>query len=217
MERRKSKAEPFELEKYEDFALTDLVIYALFSLDKKEVETTFENLTAECFELFPQKFQLPGYPDYPDARRVSREVRRLSGGLSEEKGKSNYLKGNLKTSFEFTEKGLKKLDDIQEKLKSGKSDEEEIKKRTRARRGKIEKVISKLQQHPLYQTYTEKGRKTSIPEHQLRDLLFATMETPRDKLREKMEIMIEYSDDLGREDVKEFLNYCKKKNKDIFK
>lgn len=217
MERRKPKAKSFEPNKYEGLALTDLVLFALFSLDNKGIEATFENLTAECFELFPKKFSLPGYPDYPDARRVSREARRLSGGLTEEKGKSNYLKGNLKTSFEFTEKGFKKLARIQKELESGKEDKKEIKKQTRGRRGKIEKVINKLQQHNLYQTYIRKGTKTPIPESQLRDLLFATMETPEQKLKENMEIMIEYCEDLDRDDVKEFLEYCKKKNKNIFK
>jgi len=104
--RKKERAKPFPEKAYMDIPLSDLVLYAVFSLETKKVETTFENIVAECFELFPKKFSLHGYPEYPDANRVRREIQRLEGTLSSP-GIEKLVDGNMKTSYRITEKGLK--------------------------------------------------------------------------------------------------------------
>lgn len=215
VKRRKPKPKPFAEEQYIDLLLTDLVLYSLFSLTTKGVEGTFENLVAESYELFPKKFSLPGYPEYPDSRRVEREIRRMSGGLPSE-GSSGLVKGNLKTNFNLTENGLNKLTEIQQKLKTDVRDEKAIKKMKSDKRGKIGRIIDQVQNHMLYKEYLQKENKTDIPEHLLRDLLFATMETSKENLREKMKILMDYCDDSGRNDIKEFLMFCRMKNPRIF-
>lgn len=217
VKRIKEKAKPFPEESYKDLPLSDLVLYALFSLKKKSIETTFENIVAEAYELFPKKFHLPGYPDYPDANRVRREIQRIEGTLSTP-GMKKLAKGNMKTSYEITEEGLQRLKLIEEKLARDLSTKISIEKEMEDRRGKMGRLLSEIEKHPLYRQYTDSLSKNNIeiPEHLLRDLLLATMETPVEELRERMERLIKYCEAFNKQQLKQFLELCKKKNKHIF-
>jgi len=74
IKRQKEKSQPFPDDTYQNLTIDDLILYALFSLEEKGVEGRFENIVAEGFEMFPKKFYLHGYPEYPDARRVFNSV-----------------------------------------------------------------------------------------------------------------------------------------------
>jgi len=215
IKRRKDKAKPFPLGSYEDLPLTDLVLYALFSLEEKGIETTFENLVAESFELFPRRFSLQGYPDYPDANRVRREIQRIEGTLSS-LGVEKLADGNMKTSYKITGRGVERLRYVQARLQTGVNEKTSIQKRIEDKRSKMGRVLYELEKHPLYKEYLRSGRNMDVPETLLRDLLFSTMETSYEKLREKMNTLIEYCVALGREDIKEFLLHCKDKHEKIF-
>ncbi len=49
----------------------------LISLHRLEEPSSFEKLTARCFEFFPEYFGLAGYPQWPDSRQLDRPLRRL--------------------------------------------------------------------------------------------------------------------------------------------
>jgi len=216
LKRQKEKAKPFPIDAYKDMPLSDLVLYSISSLNKKDIDATRENIIAESFELFPLKFYLLGYPEYPDCDRVWRELRRIVGSLSS-KGMKKFASGNMKSSYIINEKGLGKLKEIQFKLGyfSEEKDQEQD-KIIEDRRGKIGKTLWQIEKHPLYRNYLKNKEKIEIPETLLRSLLFSTMETSREKLKEKMEMLISYCESLGREDIKNFLYLCKSKHKEIF-
>ncbi len=216
-DKEEKDTEAFNEERYRNLALTDLILYAVFSLQKKGIETTFENLVAESYTLFPASFSLPGYPQWPDARRVAREVQRLYGTFTEKNDESiPYLRGTIKSNFQFTNRGLEKLEEIQNKLKTDRKDRQAINKRKKDTRAKMEGVLYEVQKHELYKRYFQKGKDMDIPEHYLRDLLFATMETSNKELRKNIETLLSYCEAVGRDDIKEFLQFCKKKHKTIF-
>ena len=77
-------------------------------------------------------------------------------------------------------------------------------------------VLREIERHPLYIQYLKDKEQTEVPETLLRDLLFATMETSEEKLREKMRTLIEYCNALGKKDIEEFLKFCSNKHKKIF-
>ena len=60
------------------------------------------------------------------------------------------------------------------------------------------------------------GKVIEVPETLLRDLLFATMDTSNEELEENLEKLKEYCDLLGREDIKEFFEFCAAQHRDIF-
>lgn len=213
IERRKERAQPFPENMYDGLNLSDLVLYGLFSLHTKGIEMIFENLVVECYELFPKKFHLLGYPEYPDANRVRREIQRIEGTLSTP-GMDKLANGNLKTEYKITEKGLERLKEIDAKLKAGTGGA--IRKSIADGRGKIGRVLNELEKHTLYRQYLQNGKNTEVPETLLRDLLFATMETSYETLRKKMDKFIEYCEIVERGDLKEFLEFCREKHKNIF-
>jgi len=121
----------------------------------------------------------------------------------------------MKTSYKIAEKGLKKLKEIQMRLRYGDFDTK-IRNRIKDMRGKITRVILEVEKHPLYRNYLKDGKHIQVPETLLRDLLFATMDTSDEELRENLEKLKEYCDLLGREDIKEFLEFCASKHRNIF-
>lgn len=214
IERNKENSRPFPEDTYINLRLTDLVLYAVFSLEKKEVEATFPNLVVESYRLFPKKFHLQGYLQYPDANRVRTEIQRMEGKLPSPD--PNMVKGSMKTSYKITDDGFKKLKEVQIKLASGENDRLKIDKKRIDRRQKMGRVLNELEKHPLYEQYLQKGQDIDVPESLLRDLLFATMGTSHDSLREKMKILKEYCDALEKKDFKKFLEFCSNKHGEIF-
>ncbi|MEO0141187.1 MAG: hypothetical protein ABIM88_06565, partial [candidate division WOR-3 bacterium] len=64
---RKNRVEseiPFE--RYKDIGLNQLVVYCVGRILANGEECTLERLIYECFTLFPKKFGLRKYPQWPD-------------------------------------------------------------------------------------------------------------------------------------------------------
>src|SRR3989338_501786 len=98
-----------DLSKYEDIDLDRLAIYAISQLEKIGAELSFENAVMASFKLFPQKFSLLGFPDYPDANRVMKCLWRLTSKVKP------WLSGKIKQGFVVTERGrahIKEVEDI---------------------------------------------------------------------------------------------------------
>ena len=121
----------------------------------------------------------------------------------------------MKTNYKITDKGLQKLKEIQTRLKYSDFDIQ-ISSRIKDRRGKIARIILEIEKHPLYKNYLRDREKIEVPETLLRDLLFATMDTPEEELRENLKNLVEYCDLLGRNDIKKFLEFCALKHREIF-
>jgi len=214
--KKHNKSKPFRPDLYEKIPLSDLVLYSIFSLQNQKIETSSENIAVENFELFPKKFSLQSYPEYPDANRVRRELQRMEGGKFQIGG-DQLIEGNLKTTYKFTDKGLERLNQIQTLLKTGRAEKNKIERKIKDSRGKIGRVLNEIEKNPLYKKFLLNGENTEISEPLLRDLLFATMETSDEKLRSNMKALVEYCDAANREDLKVFLLFICKKFSKIFK
>ena len=53
-------------------ALNDLVIFSIYFLSQIAREINTEDVVAACYLLFPKRFALRGYPDWPDASVVAK-------------------------------------------------------------------------------------------------------------------------------------------------
>jgi hypothetical protein len=47
-----------------------LVLFAVNYLESKKIEPTFDKVVATAFRLFPKKFSLIGFPEYPDGKTI---------------------------------------------------------------------------------------------------------------------------------------------------
>jgi hypothetical protein len=89
----------FDEELYKSKPINDLILFSIYFITEKKKKCTFENLTKECFSLFPKVFSFSKYQKWPDSRKIDRPLR----GLRNKK----LIKGNPKTFFSLTKTGRK--------------------------------------------------------------------------------------------------------------
>ncbi len=89
----------------------NLIVFCLYSANKNK-ETTFEDLTKECFKNFPQVFCLKKYPKWPDTRKLDRPLRDLR--------KRGLIKGDPASSFSLTPKGERAAEELTKILRQKK-------------------------------------------------------------------------------------------------
>lgn len=68
------KIRPFGTTQYEHYALTTLTAYCIYWLHEWEITTSYENIAVASHKMFPAKFALVGWPQFPDAIRTNRSL-----------------------------------------------------------------------------------------------------------------------------------------------
>lgn len=68
------KLRPFAEEAYSDLSLATLTAYSTYCLSQWNLPTSLENLAVINFKLFPSRFALVGWPQFPDVNRTNRSV-----------------------------------------------------------------------------------------------------------------------------------------------
>src|SRR3990172_4604785 len=79
-------------------SLDDLLLLAAVDLEQSGQPLTFERLVAQCFELYPSRFALRGYPQWPDSNVVNKTWLRART----DKG---WLVGSVRQGFRLTPEG----------------------------------------------------------------------------------------------------------------
>jgi hypothetical protein len=91
--------EEVEASLYEGIDLDRLVVYAVAKLSGIQQDLSLENIIVASFKLFPKKFSLLGYGEYPDATRVEKSLWRSEGR------KRGWVGGMTAHGYSLTEKG----------------------------------------------------------------------------------------------------------------
>jgi len=209
---RKSIPPRFDPEYYSKVTLNDLVVYSVYYLHKQGSEITSEDIISACFVLFPKRFSMRKYPQYPDSGIVSRR-------WSDCKSKG-HLRGSASKGFKLTAKGSRRAQKVEKSL--GKP-----MKPVRVKKAKVEKpaVPKKEAIHPELKAQAKKYirsiqasdaykyfQKEMLPnEFDFRSLLLCTMESPPETLTRNLEQFKEYATMLERKDLLTFLSYCEDK------
>ncbi len=68
------KVHPFAQKQYEKYPLTSLTAYTVYWLKSWSISPSFENVAVLNHRLFPSKFALVGWPQFPDITRTSRSI-----------------------------------------------------------------------------------------------------------------------------------------------
>lgn len=90
-----------------------LVLFAVNFLESRKIEPTFDKIVVATFRLFPKKFSLIGFPEYPDGRTI------YYCTYNHCTLTKKWLLGNVQSAFEITERGRYFLDET-EKMLEGK-------------------------------------------------------------------------------------------------
>jgi hypothetical protein len=100
----KVAAKPAEL--YEDVPLVFLTAYSLFWLHEWKIRRTIEAISVLNWRLFPQKFAMVGFDEYPDAFRTNRSLLQMQPKYR------NLLTGAAVKGFSLNERGMEKAREL---------------------------------------------------------------------------------------------------------
>jgi hypothetical protein len=87
-----------------------LVLFAVNQLESKRIEPTFDKIVVAVFKLFPKKFSLIGFPEYPDGRTI------YYCAYNHCTLDKKWLLGNVQSAFKLTERGRYYLDETTKML-----------------------------------------------------------------------------------------------------
>ncbi len=208
----------FDSENYSKVILNDLVVYSVHYLHKQGHDVTSEDIISACFVLFPKRFSMRKYPQYPDSGIVSRR-------WSDCKSKG-YLKGNATKGFAITARGIKRAEKV-EKLLGEPLKPVRVEKATSSPKGKVEKpaVPARETVHPELKAHAKKyvrsiemsdaykhfKKGAPLNEFDFRSMLLCTMESPPTTLARNLNQFKEYVNIHERKDLLSFLEFCEGK------
>lgn len=227
----KSSTPPnFDPNIYTKIILNDLVVYSVYYLHKQGLEITSEDIISACFVLFPKRFSMRKYPQYPDSGIVSRR-------WSDCKSKG-YLKGNATKGFQITARGIKRAEKVEKLLgtplkpvRVRKPQAEQVvpaTKLTSSPKGKAKRPAApeiEAAVHPELKAHAKKyvrsiemsdaykhfKKGAPINEFDFRSLLLCTMESPPTTLARNLNRFKEYVNIHNRKDLLSFLEFCENK------
>lgn len=186
----------FGEEAYTNLDLAGLAAYALKRLQDLQIPTTFENIVVALFRLFPSKFALVGYPEWPDAARVGRTLLQLGPKYR------NWARGSVSTGFILTHAGEGKASAIAAALVTGKGT-------SRANPGRprtmdLSSEMESIERSALFAKWQEKKLSEGEP-RELFDLLGAYAYAPKRALSDRLQALERTAKQLERKDMTRFL------------
>lgn len=202
------KLKSFDHAKYDSIDLDRLVIYTVTKLGEYKIELSLENIIVGAFKLFPKKFSLAGYPEFPDATRIEKSLWRCKTKKSRKRqwigGKTPH--GYLITDETRTISAQTEAELYNSMLKKPK------KPSSRARR--TESILKETTSSSAYLKYVG-GKFDSITEADLCYLLQGTLDSTRETLRENLVSLKKFAEELEREDILKVLCWLEERFKDF--
>lgn len=190
--------------------IDQLLLFSLFKLVNEGKQTTFENLVAECFKLFPNDFGLKGFTKkYPDSSRVDKTWRRC-------RTDRKWISGSVAHGFTITSLGRKELDKINKILKGKINIYRGYRTQYGDKRTKSGRIIERIEKHKTFIKYKKSKKKVDISDYEVCDLLFCTLdsfpETKKRNLNEMKNLVEVYE----RKDIMKFLEWIEESKKHLF-
>jgi len=195
----------FAPEIYDRIAMNDLVTYAVYYLSQSGKEINTEDIVAACFLLFPKRFQLRTYPQWPDSEVVGKRwVDCRHRGL---------ILGKTATGFSLTPKGVALAEKVSEQL-TGKRPHftrQGLNKVSGEKRTRAGRFVDSLEKSDAYKLYSSQGERANISEFDFRSMLLCTMESSASTLRGNLEQFKQYVAVYQRNDLINFLDFSARK------
>ncbi len=194
------KLKPINEDEYTNIDLDRLVVYAMVHLDEINIPLSIENIIIASFILFPKKFSILGYPQYPDATRVEKALWR-----SKSKNRQ-WIGGKTKHGYILNRKSFMIADEVSNILNCSYIKDEKKFKRNQTRRGEI--IIRDIERSSAYAKFIS-NQKNTITESDLCYLLQGTLNSPKEILKENLELLINLANEVDREDIEKLLFFLK--------
>ena len=202
MNEKIEELQTFDPKQYNSIDLDRLVMYTAVELDKRGIELTFENIVVGAFRLFPEKFSLARYPEYPDALRVDKALRR--------RHKGQWIGGKTLHGFYVIETTIR----IAAQAEAMRTDSSLRKTKTPSRAPRREQIIREVEKTPAYQKYLN-GDRDNITVSEMCYLLQGTLDSSKETLRDNLQSLEILAEELEKKALLEFLSYLSQRFKDF--
>ncbi|MEW6401897.1 MAG: hypothetical protein AB1649_08865 [Chloroflexota bacterium] len=187
---------------YTKMTLNDLVVYSIYHLYRQGGEITSEDIVSACFTLFPKRFSLRKYPQWPDSAVITRRWSDLRN--------KGYIVGNTAKGFKLTARGIRFAQKLSRMLGSQATSQPQTRTRSippevKTRAGRF---VRAMETSDAFRRFKKYGIHAEVGEFDFRDLLLCTMESPAAVLERNLEQYKEYAGIYDRQDLLTFLNFC---------
>jgi hypothetical protein len=95
-----------EAVQYDDIALTSLTAYSLYWLHRWQIPRSIEAIAILNWRLFPEKFSMVNFQEYPDAFRTNRSLLQMQPKYR------NLLTGAATKGFSLNERGMQIAEEL---------------------------------------------------------------------------------------------------------
>lgn len=184
---------------YSRIALNDLVTYAVYFLSQSRKEMSAEDIVVACFLLFPKRFALRGYPQWPDATVVNKRWIDCR--------KRGFISGSTARGFSLTPDGLKVAEKVSLIL-GGQRPAHRVPTEMRTRAGRF---VRELEKSDAFKSFRQLGQQAEISEFDFRSMLLCTMESSPLTLQRNLEQFRQHAALYERNDLLDLLKYCERR------
>jgi hypothetical protein len=189
----------FKPAQYLDVSQDHLVAAALWFLMEDKKQPSFENLVAEAFQSFPARFQLEGYPEWPNAHVIGKAWVRC-------RTDKKWITGSASEGFSLTSLGQQ----IATKTVKGLGIDRPTltAERRGSRQSMSSRVVLRVENSPAFRSYRT-GGSGSVSDSDFFDLLYCTLGTTPEVLEKNFGIVRQEVEQYGRNDLVNFLEELK--------
>lgn len=199
----------FDSQAYENLDLDRLVIFAMASLERKKIPLYFDYITVGLFKMFPDKFSMANFAQYPDTNRINKSLRRLV-----DPKRKNWATGNLENGFYLTDLG-KEIGMQTKNLLTHPIQQKTKRSTTQRSRGRSpQEDVVEIENSQLFQKWAEKNYKAT--EYEVLSFLKAVPYTPKHLLFKYIEQLKQSATTVKNKKVINFLNWLENKFKNLF-
>jgi hypothetical protein len=186
----------FDASDYLNISQDHLVVVSLWFVLEDGKQPSFENLVAEAFLSFPARFQLEGYPDWPNAHVIGKAWVRC-------RTDKKWITGSASEGFLLTPLGEQIVAKTMKGL-GGKSPTS-----TTVRRGSRQTIsaraVLRIENSPAFLAY-KNGGVSSVSDFDFCDLLYCTLGTTPEVLEKNLGVVRQEAEQYGRRDLTKFLD-----------
>jgi hypothetical protein len=192
-------------EKYANIDLDHLMMYAMGKLHKLDANLSFENAVVAAFKLFPNKFSLIGYPEFPDSNRVDQCLWRCSKHRQ-------WIGGKSRQGFMITERSELVIHEVEEMLEKGLPQ----KSRNISQSRRKEALLAEVKDSSAYKKYYS-GNGSEITEAELSFLLQGTLDSSHKLLEDNLAALKNFAQSLNNQEILDFIEWIETNFKSFFK
>ncbi len=201
---------PFDPVSYENLDLDRLSAFASMTLEELKVPLYFDYMAVALFKLFPKKFSMASFSEYPDTNRISKSLRRLV-----DPKRKNWATGNLENGFFLTEVG-KEIGRQTRDLLNHPNQQREAKTTAKRSRGRspMDDVLE-IKKTGLFLKWQNGNRE--VTEYEILSFLKAVPYTPKYVLADYIKQLRQSVSSSTDNEAKEFLVWVEIRFETIFK